>query len=243
MLTRITARMPLPIRIALRGACLKTLMSAAGLEIAALRCAASLEEGNLEQARANLRWLVSRDTSNLTPGDIAAAVIESVAENTSDSIVAPLLAFVFFGLPGAFLYRAANTLDAMIGYHGEYEYAGKIAARFDDFLNIVPSRLTGILFCLAAGPNWLPALSATRRDHRLTASPNAGWPMSAVAGALDVSLTKQGHYTLNAGREAPGASDIRGAVRLMRTVLIVGGVAVGLALLAANALQKRGAKQ
>ena len=242
-LTGITARMPLPICIILHGACLKTLMSAAGLESAALRCAASLDDNDLDRARADLRWLVSRDTSNLTPSEIAAAAIESVAENTSDSIVAPLLTFVFFGLPGALLYRAANTLDAMIGYRGEYEHAGKAAARFDDFLNIVPSRLTGVLFCLAAGPNWLPALSAMRRDHRLTASPNAGWPMSAAAGALDVSLTKQSHYTLNEGRAAPCASDIRRAVRLMRTALITGGIAVGMALLAANSLKKRGENQ
>ncbi|NJN68054.1 MAG: cobalamin biosynthesis protein, partial [Chloroflexaceae bacterium] len=149
---------------------------------------------------------------------IAAAAIESLAENTSDSVVAPLLAYALGGLPGAFAYRAANTLDAMVGYRGRYEYLGKVPARLDDLLNLVPARLTALLIAAAAVGCSADAPQAWQvmwRDHALTASPNAGWPMAAVAGALGVRLEKMGHYCLNERGRAPTAADIRRAGRVV----------------------------
>jgi adenosylcobinamide-phosphate synthase len=122
-----------------------------------------------------------------------------VAENACDSFVAPLFYFMLLGVPGAIAYRVVNTLDAMIGYHEKYEYLGKFASRLDDVLNYVPARLTALLLVLAtflsrrdAKTSWQVALS----DHSKTESPNAGWPMAAVAGALNVQLEKVEHYKL-----------------------------------------------
>ncbi len=158
-----------------------------------------LLDRNLAGARFGLRSLVKRDAHDLTEPLIVSATVESVTENTCDSFVAPLFYFLILGVPGAVAYRVINTLDAMIGLHGQYEYLGKFAARLDDVVNIIPARLTGLLIVVAAfllrknpGAAWLIML----RDHSKTASPNAGWPMSAAAGALDVRLTKTGYYQL-----------------------------------------------
>lgn len=175
-----------------------------------------LREGRLAEARSSLRNLVSRDPSQLGAGLVAAAAIESVAENLSDSFVAPALAFALLGLPGALAYRAVNTLDSMIGYRGDYERLGKAAARLDDLANLLPSRLTALLIvtaaalCGRAGRAWRSAW----RDARRTDSPNAGWPMSAMAGALGVELEKVGHYRLNPGAGRPQPGDVGRAVRL-----------------------------
>jgi adenosylcobinamide-phosphate synthase len=177
-----------------------------------------------------LRWLVSRDTAALDAPLLAAAAIESLAENASDSVVAPLLAYALAGLPGACAYRAVNTLDAMVGYRGRYEYLGKVPARLDDLLNIAPARLTGLLIVAAAalcGADARQAWRAMWRDHATTDSPNAGYPMAAIAGALGVRLEKAGHYCLNAGGRAPTAEDVRRASWVV-------GVGVGLASLAAS---------
>ena len=146
-----------------------------------------------------MRGLVSRDATELSEPLVAAAAIESVAENTTDSFIAPWLAFALIGLPGAFAYRAVNTLDSMIGYRGEYEYLGKASARLDDLLNLIPARISAGLLLLAGavsgsrvGQGWQTAL----REHRLTASPNAGWTIAAMAGLLSVSLEKPGNYLI-----------------------------------------------
>ena len=167
--------------------------------------AGNLAPDNLAELRENMRSLVSRDVSALTAGQAIAATVESVSENTTDSFIGPWLAFALLGLPGAFAYRAINTLDSMIGYHGEYEYLGKAAARLDDLVNLVPARLTALLLTL--GSVVLPGQRAGRawrimwRDHARTASPNAGWTMSGMAGALGVELEKGG--PLPAGRPDP----------------------------------------
>jgi len=164
----------------------------------------ALDRGEIGVARGEAQMLVSRRTAELTPRQVMGATIESVAENTLDSIVAPLFWYFFLGVPGAMAYRFVNTADAMIGYHGQYEYLGKPAARLDDTLNWIPARLTALL--LVAG-SWLAGLRATRawelaqRDHALTESPNAGWTMAAAAGALSVPLDKSGHYHL--GDDSP----------------------------------------
>lgn len=187
----------------------------------ALRRAAESVLGapDLPSARGMLgRHLVSRDTSVLSAGEVFGATIESVAENLSDSLVAPWLYFVLAGLPGAALYRYANTADAMWGYRTpELTRFGKWAARVDDILNLVPSRLTALLLCAGSALAGLDPRQAWRlwqRDGRLTASPNAGQPMSAMSGALGVRLSKRDHYCLGAEFREPLAADVRRALRL-----------------------------
>ncbi len=193
---------------------LKCTFSVRGLFRAAAAVGRPLAAGRLDEARYELRSLVSRDTSKLEAPLIAAAAVESVAENSSDSFVAPLFYFVLFGVPGAVAYRLVNTCDSMVGYHGPYEYLGKAAARLDDLANFVPARLTALSLVLASalrGAGAAPAWRVAWRYHRETESPNAGWPMSAMAGALGVQLEKVGHYRLGDGR-APAAEAVAQAV-------------------------------
>jgi adenosylcobinamide-phosphate synthase len=191
-----------------------------------------LETGQLDQARADLRWLVSRPTGELDAGLVASAAIESLAENFVDSWVGPLLAYTFFGLGGAYTYRAANTADAMWGYRGPpYEWLGKVSARLDDVLNWLPARL-GALLLVAVGPRRRSALRTWRRDARLTASPNAGQPMAAMAGQLNVRLEKRGHYVLLAEATPPSAQHIAAAREVIRRAMLLAAV-VCLALRAA----------
>ena len=146
----------------------------------------ALEQGDLPAARHALQSLVSRERSELTAELAGAAAIESLAENLSDSIVAPLLYYTLFGLPGAAAYRLFNTFDSMVGYHGQYEYLGKAAARLDDVVSALPARLTALLIIALTplfGDNRLKAWQVWLRDARRTASPNAGHPMAAAAGA------------------------------------------------------------
>ncbi|BEP61436.1 adenosylcobinamide-phosphate synthase CbiB [Variovorax sp. V213] len=169
---------------------------------------------SLEAGRAQLARLVSRDVSVLSEREVRESAIESLAENLNDSLVAPLFWFVLLGLPGAAVYRFANTADAMWGYHGErngrdWTWFGKWAARADDVLSWLPARLTVWLLALAAW-QW-PA--GVAREARRTPSPNSGWPMAAMALLLGVRLAKPGVYALNAeGRQAE-AADMRRAAR------------------------------
>jgi adenosylcobinamide-phosphate synthase len=197
---------------------LKSTFSLKELWRVALRVKRFLEGGNLSRARVEMKALVSRDTSQLGEPHLVSATVESVAENTSDSFVAPLFYFLLFGVPGAIAYRVVNTLDAMIGYHGEYEYLGKVAARLDDGLNFLPARLSGLLIVVAAylcrkdGNNaWQVMLG----DHGNTRSLNAGWPMSATAGALRARLEKVGHYSLGSTNNPLSPQLILPGVRLM----------------------------
>ncbi len=181
----------------------------------------SLEQGDLPAARHALQSLVSRERSELTAEQAGAAAIESLAENLSDSIVAPLLYYTLFGLPGAATYRLFNTFDAMVGYHGQYEYLGKAAARLDDVLNAVPSRLTALLIIALAplfGGNRLKAWQIWRRDARRTASPNAGHPMAAAAGALGLQLEKVGHYRLGDDDKIITTSSVRRAEQMVWSI-------------------------
>ncbi len=178
----------------------------------------ALEQGDLPAARFALQSLVSRERSELTAELVGAAAIESLAENLSDSLVAPLMYYLLFGLPGAALYRLFNTFDSMIGYHGSYEYLGKAAARVDDGLNILPARITALLIITLAplfGGNRRKAWQVWRRDAHKTASPNAGHPMAAAAGALGVQLEKIGYYKLGDNEKAITASSIRQAEQMV----------------------------
>ncbi len=185
---------------------LKITFSMRGLRREALKIRALLLLHDLSKTRFELRGLVSRDTKNLDVSLMASAAVESVAEGCCDSLVAPLFFYLIFGIPGAIAYRVINTVDSMIGYHGKYEYLGKFAARFDDVLNFIPARLSAlVLVCAAAFRNSARrAWETARREHSKTESPNAGWPMAAMAGALCVRLEKPGYYVL--GIDYPPAS-------------------------------------
>lgn len=196
-----------------------------------------LEAGRLGAARLRLRALVSRPAAELGPGQIASAAVESVAENLCDSVAAPLLAFAIGGLPAAAAYRTVNTADAMFGYRDRLEWLGKAAARSDDALNWLPSRFATAGLILAAvlllGPAaGLRSLRTAWRDAGGTASPNAGWPMAAMAGALGRRLEKPGHHVLGAGYPEPDVADVRRAVR-------VAGLAAALCVLGSALLAGR----
>jgi len=158
-----------------------------------------LDRGELAAARRETGCLVSRDTHHLDKTHLTSAVVEMTAESLTDSFVAPLFYGLLLGVPGALAYRAVNTLDSRIGYHGEYEYLGKFAARLDDVLNYLPARLAGLLLVVSAyigRMNGGRAWRIMRRAHAVTESPPAGWTMAAAAGALGVQLEKPGFYKL-----------------------------------------------
>jgi adenosylcobinamide-phosphate synthase len=201
----------LPYGVGLLGeaATLSTLVSLRALREAVQGVRDALDAGDIEDARLRAgRDLVSRDTSQLDESELAAAAIQSLAENLSDSVIAPLLAYVIAGLPAATAYRAINTADAMWGYRTpELQHHGSAAARADDVVNYLPARLTALLIA-ARSPEPREALRIARRDHALAPSPNGGWPMAAMAGGLGVRLAKRGSYVFNAEARAPTSADI-----------------------------------
>ncbi len=207
------------------GAMLLTVtFSVKGLRRAALRVKRLLLEDKLDEARFELRSLVSRDTANLDKSQLVSATVESVAENSCDSFVAPLFYFLLFGVPGAIAYRIINTLDAMIGYHGKWEYLGKFAARLDDIANFIPARITALIIVLAAGirkENISGAWHIMLRDHKKTQSPNAGWTISAIAGALGVQLEKASHYKLGDNHYPLSLKTIDASRQMMITVVFI----------------------
>lgn len=147
-----------------------------------------------EQPRHALRFLVSRDTDAMTETDIYKAALETWAENLSDGVIAPLFYLLLFGLPGIAVYKAINTLDSMIAYKTErYFYFGKTAAILDDIANYIPARLTALLIVLLAANKQSAWQCALRDGHKLE-SPNAGFPIAALAGALGVSLAGDAYY-------------------------------------------------
>ena len=215
--------------------------SAAGrtLGTAGLDVARPLERGDVAAARVALRSLCSRDPARLTEPQLAAAAVESVAENTSDSVVAPLFYYALLGVPGAIAYRAVNTLDAMIGYRGRYEHLGKAAARLDDLFGWIPARLTAGLLLVAGaftGARVRDGWRILRRDGAATASPNAGRPMATMAGLLGVQLDKVGHYQLGDATVAITPATIRAAWRIAALAMGLAVVLCAAAIAAGGAL-------
>lgn len=206
------------------GVLLKFTFSLRGLRQAATEVRELLAGDNIAEARISLRSLVSRDTADLDESQVVSATVESVAENICDSFVAPLFYFLLFGVPGAVAYRIINTFDAMIGYHGEWEYSGKFAARLDDIANFIPARITALLIVLAA---WIRkkdrsgAWKIMLRDRRKTQSPNAGWTMGAIAGALGVQLEKTGHYKLGDNHYARSLNTIDASLQITAAVALI----------------------
>ena len=224
LLKRIPAGLRTPAEILL----LSTTVSMRGLREAATFVGSELGDGTLEGARARVGEFVGRDTADMTAGEVARAAVESVAENTSDGVVAPMFYGFVFGAPGALAYKAVNTLDSMVGHetpvHGDL---GLVPARLDDAANFVPSRLTALAAAAVSGRfghSWRVARSHGPR----TRSPNAGWPEAAFAGSLGLTLGGANSYggvvhegpTLGVGRP-PESGDIARAVRLMRKACVL----------------------
>ncbi len=177
----------------------------------------SLEEHAYESVsggiqRDKVAMMVSRDVSGLDDPHLASAVIESLGDNIVDGFIAPLFYFLLFGLPGALVYRAVNTLDAMIGYRNErYEWLGKIPARFDDALNFIPARISALLI-LIFHPHAFKCFKKFRKVKL-----NAGNPISALAGALKVKLEKKEYYSIPCGKN-PDENDVIKAIKVVRTI-------------------------
>jgi adenosylcobinamide-phosphate synthase len=203
--------------------------------------AQALERGGLAGGREAVRHIVGRDPMSLDQHGVARAAIESLAENFSDGVVAPIFWYLLLGLPGLFAYKMANTLDSMIGHRTpRYRSFGWAAARFDDILNAVPAPLTGLLLATAAvfakNGSAVRALRIMLRDGRKHHSPNAGWPESAMAGALGLALAGPRRYSegvvadpwLGDGTARATTSDILRALELYRfACLVQGGLLFG----------------
>lgn len=158
----------------------------------------SLKERNIDRARKQISYLVSRDTEKMKEIEIIKATVETAVENTSDGIIAPLFYMLLGGAPLAFAYKAINTMDSMVGYKNEkYMEFGWFPARLDDWANYIPARLTAVLMIVWAfitRQNWKNGFFMMKRDHAKSKSPNAGWPEAAAAGILDVALCGSSYY-------------------------------------------------
>jgi adenosylcobinamide-phosphate synthase len=207
---------------------LKTTFSLRGLWAAVQKVKKCLERDDIADARLEINVLVSRDTQDLSREQLISASIESCAENLCDSFVAPLLYYAIFGLPGAIVYRVINTFDAMIGFHGRWEFTGKFAARLDDVVNYIPARISSFLIVLAslytgrAGDGW----QALLKEHSKTESPNAGWTMGAMAGTLGIELEKAGAYKLGAATETISTAAISRSQVIMLLSAAIWGVVI-----------------
>lgn len=212
------------------------LVALRSLETHVRAVAMPLAAGHLDEARRAVAMIVGRDPNLLDEAGVARATIESLAENTSDGVVAPLFWGALFGLPGIAAYKAINTLDSMIGHRTQrHEAFGWASARIDDIANLLPSRLTGLLFALVSDRT-VTALRAMLRDARHHRSPNAGWPEAAMAGVLGVRLSGPRQYAgriaeepwVNGAAPDPSPADVVHGLRIYRRAMIL--AATGLSL-------------
>lgn len=180
---------------------------------------------NIEKARQSMSFLVSRNTMELNEEDMVSATIETLTENITDSIIAPLFYAFIFGVPGAVVYRVINTLDAMVGYKTpEKIKIGWFSAKSDDVLNFIPARITGVFIVIAAvflRLNWKNAYNIMRRDARKPESPNSGFSMAAAAGALDIKLEKIGYYEIGDELSPLTTEKITEAVSLSKITVLL----------------------
>ena len=174
------------------------LLAARSLRDESVKVYKALREGTLDDARKAVSMIVGRDTDRLDETGVAKAAVETVAENTSDGVIAPLLFLAIGGAPLGVLYKSINTMDSMVGYkHDRYLYFGRAAAKLDDLVNFIPARLAGILLCLAARPAGFDGRNAWKifwRDRKNHKSPNSAHTEAAAAGALDVQLAGSNYY-------------------------------------------------
>ena len=204
---------------------LKTTIAIRGMQKHALSVVDALEKDDLDSARNHLSMIVKRNTKHLDKNHISSAVLESVSENTVDGITGPLFYYAIFGLPGAFVYRAINTIDSMVGYKTSlFRNIGWFGANCDTILNYIPSRLTGLVMILSAlilGYNWKESFYIMKRDCKKLESPNAGFPIAALAGALGTKLEKINYYAVGDGNIEFTKSHIISAIRLMKVSSIL----------------------
>jgi adenosylcobinamide-phosphate synthase len=208
---------------------LKSSFSIRMLLVSALGIKKDLEAGNIGKARSDLKTFVGRDTSGLDESQSASAVIESLAESFVDGILSPLFYFLVFGMPGALAYRMINTLDSMVGYRKEpFTDLGYASARLDDFANWLPARLSIVFIFIASVFLGKPAdaIRTCIKDHNKTASPNSGWSMAAVSGALNVRLEKVGFHVLGGQFNKPQPFQIKKAVYIVgfSSFLVIAGI-------------------
>jgi adenosylcobinamide-phosphate synthase len=197
--------------------------------------AAALKRNDLGEARKWLPFIVRRDPNSLNERQIISAAVESIAESTTDGITAPFFYYALFGVPGAFAYRVVNTLDSMVGYKNpEYRNIGWFSANLDTIVNYVPARLTAHLMVAVSfllGEDWRESWRILQRDKHKTVSINAGWTISAMAGALNIQLEKQGYYTLG-DDHGISPEHILKALRVMTLTAVLFGLVVVLPVLA-----------
>mgnify|MGYP000889258040 FL=1 len=215
----------LVVSIAVSSILLKTTIAIRGMQKHALAVVDALEKDDLDSARNHLSMIVKRNTKHLDKNHISSAVLESVSENTVDGITGPLFYYAIFGLPGAFVYRAINTIDSMVGYKTSlFRNIGWFGANCDTILNYIPSRLTGLVMILSAlilGYNWKESFYIMRRDGKKLESPNAGFPIAALAGSLGTKLEKINYYAVGYGNIEFTKSHIISAIRLMKVSSIL----------------------
>ncbi len=208
---------------------LKSTFSMRMLLFSAYRIKKDLEAGRIEKVSVDLKTFVGRKTSGLNEQQCSSAVIESVAESFVDGILSPLFYFLLFGLPGALCYRIINTLDSMVGYRKEpFIELGYAAARLDDLVNWIPARLSLIFIFVASILFGKPmdAVKTCISDHNKTVSPNSGWSMAAVSGALGVRLEKVGYHVLGAKYDGPQPFQINRAIYIvgLSSILVIAGI-------------------
>jgi adenosylcobinamide-phosphate synthase len=201
--------------------------------------AVALRDKDVDKARKGLYYIVRRDPAKLNERQIASAAVESIAESTTDGITSPFFFFALFGVPGAFAFRVVNTLDSMVGYRDrEHANIGWFSANLDTIANYIPARLTAILMVAAAallGEDGRESWRILQRDKSKTKSVNAGWTMSAMAGALNIQLEKPEYYALgDEGDISP--AHIRKALRIMELTAVLFGLAVIFPILTLKAL-------
>jgi adenosylcobinamide-phosphate synthase len=207
------------------GLLLKTTIAIHGMEKHAKSVLESLDEENLDMARNHLSMIVKRNTKNLDKNHVLSGVLESISENTVDGITGPLFYYALFGLPGAFVYRVINTADSMIGYKTDiFKNIGWFAATCDSILNYIPSRLTGLVMIISAAilhNNWKESYKIMIRDGKKTESPNAGYPMAALAGALETKFEKINHYKLGDGEIILTKEHVHSAISIMKLTSVL----------------------
>ena len=213
------------VSIIVGGLLLKTTIAIRGMEKHAKAVLESLDQGNLDMAKSNLSMIVKRNTKNLDKNHVISGVLESISENTVDGITGPLFYYSLFGLPGAFVYRVINTADSMIGYKTDiFKNIGWFGATCDTIMNFVPSRLTGLVTIISAAilqNNWKESYRIMMRDGKKTESHNAGYPMAALAGALETKFEKINHYELGDGKITLTKEHVHSAIAMMKLTSIL----------------------
>ena len=211
--------------IMVTGYLLKTTIAIKGMEKHATLIMQALSHDDIDDARAKLSMIVKRDTKNLDRQHVISGTLESISENIVDGIIGPLFYFAIFGLPGAFVYRTINTIDSMIGYKTSlFRDLGWFGANCDKILNFLPSRITSLVMIFAAmilRENWRHSLEIMRRDGKKTESPNAGYPMATLAGALSVKFEKIDHYVLGDGNLEFTEAHFKSAISIMKLTTIL----------------------